>query len=70
MSKPPVNQVPSHLAVPMPTHESKPMSFKTWVAEVQGVLTFVIEPDEWRKYYDAGLPPVDAIAQHTTDEEV
>ena len=46
------------------------MSFETWVAEVQGVLTFVIELDEWRKYYDAGLAPVDAIAQHNTDEEV
>ncbi len=46
------------------------MSFESWVAEVQDVLTFVIEPDEWRKYYDAGLAPVDAIAQHNTDEEV
>ena len=46
------------------------MSFEAWVAEVQEALTFVIEPDEWRKYYDAGLTPVDAIAQHNTDEEV
>lgn len=70
MSRPPTNQAPPPLATPTPLHESKPMSFETWVAELQDVLTFVIEPDEWRKYYDAGLAPVDAIAQHNTDEEV
>ncbi len=70
MSRPPANQAPPHSATPTALHESKPLSFETWAAEVQGVLTFVIEPDEWRKYYDAGLVPVDAIAQHTTDEEV
>ena len=46
------------------------MSVENWLAELQDVLTFVIEPDEWRKYYDAGLTPVDAIAQHNTDEEI
>jgi hypothetical protein len=70
MARPPANQASPSLATPTPLHESKPMSFETWVAEVQDVLTFVIEPDEWRKYYDAGLAPVDAIAQHNTDEEV
>jgi hypothetical protein len=46
------------------------MDFETWVAEVQRVATFVIEPDDWRRYYDADLSPVDAIAQHLADEDV
>ncbi len=46
------------------------MDFKTWIAEVQDTVTFVIDPDEWRKYYDAELSPLDAIAQHRTDEDV
>jgi hypothetical protein len=46
------------------------MSFQTWIAELQAIVTFVIEPDEWRKYYDAGLSSVDAIAQHNVDEDV
>ena len=46
------------------------MDFETWIAEVQGIVTFVIEPEEWRRYYDAGLSPLDAVAQHITDEEV
>ncbi len=46
------------------------MSFEVWIAEVQAIVTFVIEPDEWRKYYDAKLSPVDAIAQHNVDEDV
>ncbi len=46
------------------------MDFDAWVAEIQDVVTFVVEPDEWRKYYDAKLSPMDAIAQHRTDEEV
>jgi len=33
------------------------MTFEAWLAEIQGTVTFVIEPDEWRKYYDAKLPP-------------
>lgn len=46
------------------------MSFEAWVAEIQETVTFVIDPEEWRKYYDAGLSPHDAIAQHVADEEV
>lgn len=46
------------------------MSFEAWVAEIQELVTFVIEADEWRKYYDAKLSPLDAIAQHLADEEV
>ena len=46
------------------------MNFEAWVTEIQEVVTFVIEPNEWRKYYDAKLSPLDAIAQHLADEEV
>ena len=46
------------------------MKFEAWLAEIQETVTFVIEPEEWRKYYDAGLSPLDAIAQRLADEEV
>lgn len=46
------------------------MDFETWIAEIQRTVTFVIEPEEWRRYYDAELSPMDAIAQHRTDEDV
>lgn len=46
------------------------MDFEAWVAEIQDTVTFVIEPEEWRKYYDAMLSPRDAIAQHLADEEI
>ena len=48
----------------------KQMKFDAWIAEIQDTVTFVVEPEEWRKYYDAELSPLDAIAQHRTDEEV
>lgn len=46
------------------------MKFEAWLAKIQEIVTFVVEPDEWHKYYDAGLSPLDAIAQRRTDEEV
>jgi len=46
------------------------MDFDAWINEIQQTVTFVIEPDDWRKYYDAQLSPLDAIAQHQTDEDV
>ena len=46
------------------------MNFETWIAEVQGVVAFVVEREEWRRYYDADLSPLDAVAQHIADEEV
>jgi len=46
------------------------MDFEAWISEVQGIVTFVVEPEEWRRYYDAGLSSLDAVAQHITDEEV
>ena len=49
---------------------AKAVKFEAWLAEIQETVTFVIEPDEWRKYYDAKLSPLDAIAQHVADEEV
>lgn len=45
------------------------MDFEAWVAEVQCVATFVVEPHDWRRYYDADLFPMDAIAQHLADED-
>ncbi|NPD66297.1 hypothetical protein HN018_23585 (plasmid) [Lichenicola cladoniae] len=46
------------------------MKSETWVDEIQQTVTFVIEPNEWRKYYEAKLAPLDAIAQHLADEEI
>lgn len=46
------------------------MTFKTWLAEIQETVSFVIEPEEWRKYYDAKLSPRDAIAQNIADDEI
>ena len=65
-----MGHAPPYPATPPALHGSELAKFEAWVAEVQGVLTFVIEPDDWRKYYDAGLSHIDAIAQHYTDEEV
>lgn len=47
-----------------------PVSFDDWIAEVQDTVTFVIEADEWRKYYDAKLSPTDAIAAHRADDDI
>ena len=46
------------------------MKFEMWIAEIQEIVTFVVEPDEWHKYYEAKLSPLDAIAQHLADEEI
>jgi len=46
------------------------MGFETWIAEVQGIVTFVVESEEWRRYYDAVLSPFDAVAQYIKNEEV
>ncbi len=46
------------------------MDFDAWLAEIQDTVTFVVEPEEWRKYFDAKLSPLDAIAQHRADEDV
>lgn len=46
------------------------MEFEAWLAEVERTVAFVVDPDDWRKYYDAGLSPRDAIARHVADEEI
>lgn len=46
------------------------MRFEAWLAEIQETVTYGIKPDEWRKYYDAGLSPLDAIAQRLADEDI
>lgn len=46
------------------------MSFGDWIAEIEAVATFDIDADLWRKYFEAGLTPLQAIEQHRIDEEV
>jgi len=46
------------------------MGFEDWIAEIEAVATFDIDAEEWRKYFDAGLTPLEAIEQHRIDEEV
>lgn len=60
---------PAH-APAAPRQKEEATNFETWMSDVQHVLTFIAEPDEWRRYYDAGLSPLDAIAQHRADEDV
>jgi hypothetical protein len=46
------------------------MSFATWIAEIADLVTFDVDTETWRKYFDVGLTPVQAIEQHRADEEV
>ncbi|MBL6076367.1 hypothetical protein JMJ56_00035 [Belnapia sp. T18] len=46
------------------------MDFQTWIAEIEAVVTFDIDAALWRKYFDAGLTPIEAIEQNRIDEEV
>lgn len=46
------------------------MNFQTWITEIEAVVTFDIEAELWRKYFDAGLSPLEAIEQNRIDEEV
>lgn len=46
------------------------MSFEAWIAEVEALVTFDVDTDLWRKYFDAELTPLQAIEQHRIDEEV
>jgi hypothetical protein len=50
--------------------EGNPMSFETWIAEIEAVVTFDVDAELWRKYFDAGLTPLQAIEQNRIDEEV
>jgi hypothetical protein len=49
---------------------STPMDFQTWIAEIEAVVTFDVDAELWRKYFDAGLTPLQAIEQNRIDEEV
>jgi hypothetical protein len=46
------------------------MDFQTWIAEIEAVVTFNIDAELWRKYFDSGLTPLEAIEQNLIDEEV
>ncbi len=46
------------------------MSFEAWIAEIEVVVTFDVDADLWRKYFDAGLTPLQTIEQNRIDEEV
>jgi hypothetical protein len=45
------------------------MSFNVWVAEIEAIVTFVVDAERWRKYFDAGLTPLQAIEQYRIDDE-
>ena len=46
------------------------MGFDAWIAEIEAVVTFDVDAELWRKYFDAKLTPLEAIEQHRVDEEV
>ena len=46
------------------------MNFDAWIADIEAVVTFDVDAAVWRKYFDAGLKPRDAIDQHRVDEDV
>ena len=46
------------------------MPFDKWIAAIEHVVTFDVDATLWRKYFDAGLTPLEAIEQNRVDEEV
>lgn len=46
------------------------MTFQGWIAEIEATVTFDVDAELWRKYFDAGLTPLQAIEQRRVDEEV
>ncbi len=46
------------------------MNFQTWISEIEAVVTFDVDAELWRKYFDAGLTSHQAIEQNRADEEV
>lgn len=46
------------------------MKFQAWIAEIEYAVNFDIDAELWRKYFDAGLTPLQAIEQNQVDEEV
>ena len=45
------------------------MKFDAWIADIEAIVTFDVDAEDWRKYFDAGLKPEEAIVQHRVDEE-
>ena len=45
------------------------MDFDTWIAEIEAVVTFDIDAEVWRKYFYAGVTPLEAIEQNSMDED-
>ena len=45
------------------------MRFDAWISDIETVVTFDVNTEVWRKYFDAGLKPLEAIEQHRVDEE-
>ncbi len=46
------------------------MNFQAWISEIEDIVTFDVDAELWRKYFDAGLTPLQAIEQNRVDEEV
>ena len=46
------------------------MNSQAWITEIEAVVTFDVDAELWRKYFDAGLTPLQAIEQNRIDEEV
>lgn len=46
------------------------MKFDAWISEIEAIADFDIDAELWRKYFDVGLKPLEAIDQHRIDEEV
>jgi len=46
------------------------MQFVAWINEIEHVVTFNVDAELWRKYFDSGLTPGQAIEQNRVDEEV
>jgi hypothetical protein len=49
---------------------SEHMNFQAWIAEIEDTVTFDVDAELWRKYFDVGLTPLQAIEQNRVDEEV
>lgn len=46
------------------------MNFRAWISEIESTVTFDVDAELRRKYFDAGLTPLQAIEQNRVDEEV
>lgn len=46
------------------------MKFEAWISDIEAIVNFDIDAESWRKYFEIGLKPLEAIDQHRVDEEV